>query len=137
MIVGLMPQTGTPVPSCHLYMGEAEYENGTFRLGNITNSGYIFDGEITLMAEKDGTAQPFSKSYRTENEVPTEASIEFLTFSGFDPAALAPGTYRIYPAKPDKKNGKKYGKTPMPQKNFTSKYSRTALPNGTPPAGKP
>ena len=67
MIVGLMPQTGTPVPSCHLYMGEAEYENGTFRLGNITNSGYIFDGEITLMAEKDGTAQPFSKSYRTEN----------------------------------------------------------------------
>ena len=98
MIVGLMPQTGTPVPSCHLYMDDAEYENGTFRLNNITNSGYIFDGEITLMAEKDGTAQPFSKSYRTENEVPTGASIEFLTFSGFDPAALAPGTYRIYPA---------------------------------------
>lgn len=98
MIVGLMPQTGTPVPSCHLYMDDAEYENGTFRLNNITNSGYIFDGEITLMAEKDATAQPFSKSYRTENEVPTEASIEFLTFSGFDPTALAPGTYRIYPA---------------------------------------
>lgn len=48
MIVGLMPQTGTPVPSCHLYMDDAEYENGTFRLNNITNSGYIFDGEITL-----------------------------------------------------------------------------------------
>ena len=62
MIVGLMPQTGTPVPSCHLYMDDAEYENGTFRLNNITNSGYIFDGEITLMAEKDATAQPFSKS---------------------------------------------------------------------------
>ena len=117
MIVGLMPQTGTPVPSCHLYMDDAEYENGTFRLNNITNSGYIFDGEITLMAEKDATAQPFSKSYRTENEVPTE--------------------YTRPHAKPDKKNGKKYGKTPMPQKNFTSKYSRTALPNGTPPAGKP
>ena len=120
-------------------MGEAEYENGTFRLGNITNSGYIFDGEITLMAEKDGTAQPFSKSYRTENEIPTEASIEFLTFSGFDPATLAPEHtgYTRPRAKPDKKNGKKYGKIPMPQKNFTSKYSRTALPNGTPPAGKP
>ena len=88
MIVGLMPQTGTPVPSCHLYMDDAEYENGTFRLNNITNSGYIFDGEITLMAEKDATAQPFSKSYRTENEVPTEASIEFLTFSGFDPTEI-------------------------------------------------
>ena len=132
MIVGLMPQTGTPVPSCHLYMDDAEYENGTFRLNNITNSGYIFDGEITLMAEKDATAQPFSKSYRTENEVPTEASIEFLTFSGFDPTALAPGTYRIYPAA--RQAGQE---TPMPQKNFTSKYSRTALPNGTPPAGKP
>ena len=101
MIVGLMPQTGTPVPSCHLYMDDAEYENGTFRLNNITNSGYIFDGEITLMAEKDATE------------------------------------YTRPHAKPDKKNGKKYGKTPMPQKNFTSKYSRTALPNGTPPAGKP
>lgn len=98
MIVCLMPRTVTPVPSCHLYMEGAEYENETFRLDNITNSGYIFDGEITLMAEKDGTAQPFSKSYRTENEVPTGASIEFLTFSGFAPAALAPGTYRIYPA---------------------------------------
>lgn len=121
MIVGLMPQTGTPVPSCHLYMDDAEYENGTFRLNNITNSGYIFDGEITLMAEKDATAQPFSKSYRTENEVPTEASIEFLTFSGFDPTALAPGTYRIYPAarQAGQEEWKEIRKNPNATKEFS------------------
>lgn len=98
MTVGLIPRTGTPVTSCYLYMEYTEYENGTFHLNKITNSGYVFDGEIILMAEKDGASQPFSAPYKTESKLTTNETIEHLTFSGFAPSALAPGTYRIYAA---------------------------------------
>ncbi|WP_418816995.1 C10 family peptidase [Paraprevotella clara] len=120
MIVHLMPRTDTPIPSCHLYITDAEYENGLFCMDGIINSGYAFNGEIIIMAEKDGTSQPFSASYKTENELPAQESIEHLTFSRFNTSALSPGTYRIYPAarQAGQEEWKEIRKSPSTTKEF-------------------
>lgn len=98
MIIRLMPRTGTPVPSCYLVTDGIIYENGTLYIDGIANQGYPFEGEINIMAEKDGTSVAITESCKIENKINCGEYIEPLTCSDFYLSRLTPGTYRIYPA---------------------------------------